>query len=41
MATIKEKGVVNNITALDFAETDAIKEVLKNAGAKSAKEIQK
>lgn len=39
--SIEIKGVVYNRTALDWAKTNAIKEVLKNAGAKSAKEIKK
>lgn len=41
VAKIDEKMLPNSTTALDFAKTDAIKEVLKNAGAKSAKEIKK
>lgn len=41
VAKIDEKMLPNSTTALDFAKTDVIKEVLKNAGAKSAKEIKK
>ena len=41
VATMQEKGDSYSITALDFAQTNAIEEVLKNAGAKTAKEIQK
>lgn len=41
VAKIDEKMLPNSTTALDFAKIDAIKEVLKNAGAKSAKEIKK
>lgn len=44
VATIQEKGVAYNLTALDYAKIDKrhkVAEVLKNAGAKTAKEIQK
>ena len=41
VATMQEKGDSYSITALDFAQTNAIEEVLKNAGAKTAKEIKK
>ncbi len=41
VASPKIEGVEYIFTALDAAETKAIKEVLKNAGAKTAKEIQK